>query len=469
MCSVLRLPSAPPSHVLTSVEVLPSSHGCSKTTYNHDMKRNSTTARLLATVSLVIAGLTLTGARSASAEDLGSTDFDVALNIAGIAQSAVSIGALNCSDGSRTFASTGEMMVGLATDPRIQTQLDMVCKPTLNIDSGIKTISGTMSIPSKGVTDGVFTAECSAKSNMAVTANVSVGASVPGLLSVNVSSASAPLALGCTFKGSSAQKGTDVFGTIEGFADVIGMCSSACVSLGLTATATVTAATGELKGQTGTGSYTYSDAFEIPELASIADRLAQMKGKSRVRDQRVSCPEGAEDCTIYDSNPCPNGEDSCKISTGSSPSFTCPSNATCTTVQPVQGQSHSGTLSKLSSRPSAKMRVVLASKAGPTVILRPQPLNQSTTSILSPGQPLTISGSVSSKCTIRFVGKKVVQRSLDTSSNGSASVTYSSSQLNSLIKQLGFLTKSKTKPIATVSAVCVGSSGSAVEKIQLGS
>lgn len=67
---------------------------------------------------------------------------------------------------------------------------------------------------------------------------------------------------------SSASKATDVFGTIEGYADVTGMCNSACVAVGMTAKATVTAATGELKGQTGTGTYTYTDAFELPELAT---------------------------------------------------------------------------------------------------------------------------------------------------------------------------------------------------------
>jgi hypothetical protein len=55
----------------------------------------------------------------------------------------------------------------------------------------------------------VFTAECSTKSSTAVNANVSVGASVSGLISLNVTSASSPLAFGCTFKGSSASKGTE--------------------------------------------------------------------------------------------------------------------------------------------------------------------------------------------------------------------------------------------------------------------
>jgi hypothetical protein len=152
---------------------------------------------------------TLYFASPVSADDLGSTDFNIAMNLAGLAQGAVSIGALNCSDGSRTFGSSGEMLIGLATDTRVQTKLDLSCKPTLNIDSGVKVVSGTMTVPSKGITDGVFTAECSAKSSTAVNANVSVGASVSGLISLNVTSASSPLAFGCTFKGSSASKGTE--------------------------------------------------------------------------------------------------------------------------------------------------------------------------------------------------------------------------------------------------------------------
>ena len=109
--------------------------------------------------SMVILPLAMTISGDASAENLGSTDFNIALNLAGLAQGAVSIGALNCSDGSRTFGSSSEMLVGLATDTRVRTQLNLTCKPTLNIDSSVKTVSGTMSVPSKGITDGVFTAE----------------------------------------------------------------------------------------------------------------------------------------------------------------------------------------------------------------------------------------------------------------------------------------------------------------------
>ncbi|NCZ88663.1 MAG: hypothetical protein EBY92_05640, partial [Actinobacteria bacterium] len=91
----------------------------------------------------------------AKAADLGATDFNLALNLAGLAQRSASVGSLNCSDGSRTFSSTTDMMLGLATDTRVQTQLSLNCKPALNINSGVQVITGTMTIPSKGVTDGV--------------------------------------------------------------------------------------------------------------------------------------------------------------------------------------------------------------------------------------------------------------------------------------------------------------------------
>ena len=417
------------------------------------------------TTTMALLG-TLYFASPVSAEDLGSTDFNIAMNLAGLAQGAVSIGALNCSDGSRTFGSSGEMLIGLATDTRVQTKLDLSCKPTLNIDSGVKVVSGTMTVPSKGITDGVFTAECSAKSSMAVNANVSVGASVSGLISLNVTSASSPLAFGCTFKGSSASKGTDVFGTIDGHADVSGMCSSACVALAMTARATITAATGELKGQTGTGTYTYSDAFEVPELASIADRLAQMKGRSRVRDERVSCPEGASDCTIYDSSPCPNGAETCEFKkTEGTGDFQCPAGATCTIVSTPNTVASSG-VKKLSSRPPSTMRIDLASRPGPTVIIRPMPPTSGATAILAAGQPLSIGGAPSAKCTILMKGKKSVKRSVSLNSNGVATITYSSAQLKVLATQLG-ISSAKTKT-ATVSASCAGNSPSANRTITLG-
>ena len=423
--------------------------------------------KLLAT--LFALPLVLTIGSNASAQDLGSTDFNVALNLAGLAQGAVSIGALNCSDGSRTFGSSSEMLVGLATDTRVRTQLNLACKPTLNIDSSVKTVSGTMTVPSKGITDGVFIAECSAKSSMAVNANIAVGAAVAGLISLNVTSASAPLAFACTFKGSSASKGTDVFGTIDGYADVSGMCSSACVALSMTARATVTAASGEFKGQSGTGTYSYSDAFEVPELASIADRLAQMKGSARVRDERVSCPEGAQDCTIYSSNPCPNGEETCSFTKGGqSNQIQCPEGATCTIVAPPNTVASSSTYTKMaSSRPPSTMRVNLVNQPGQTMVLRPMPPTNGSVAKLQGGQPISISGEPNATCSILLKAKKTVKRTIVLNSNGAASVTYSSAQIKTLANQLGIPKSAKTKNVS-LSASCSGNSPSAIRTIQLG-
>ncbi len=410
---------------------------------------------------------------TAQANDLGSTDFNIAMNLAGLAQSTVSIGALNCSEGGRTFNSTTDMMFGFATDQRIQGQVNMSCRPQLNINSGIRSVSGTMTIPSKGVTDGVFNAECSAKSSMSVVASVAVGAAVPGLLSVNVASASAPLAFSCSFKGSSASKATDVYGTIEGFADVTGMCNSACVAVGMTARATVTAATGELKGQTGSGTYTYTDAFELPELAAAADTLARMKGAKRVRDERISCPEGATDCTIYDSNPCPNGEDTCSFTKGGEGEFKCPEGATCTiTTAPPKNASDVLTNMRVTgSRPPSTMNVTLRAGTGDVVILRPVPTVDGGVAALTASQPISLIGPPNAKCTLTLAGKKKVNRSVTLGSTGVANVSYTAGQLTALTRQLGLPAKSKTKPTITVSTTCTSDLGAIParsRKLQLG-
>jgi hypothetical protein len=416
-------------------------------------------------LSIVLVPIALTTSSEVEAADLGSTDFNVALNLAGLAQGAVSIGALNCSDGSRTFGSSSEMLIGLATDTRVRTQLTLTCKPTLNIDSSVKTISGTMTVPTKGITDGVFVAECSAKSSMAVNATVAVGAAVSGLISLNVTSASAPLAFACTFKGSSASKSTDVFGTIDGYADVAGMCSSACVALSMTARATVTAASGEFKGQSGSGTYSYSDAFEVPELASIADRLAQMKGSARVRDERVSCPEGAEDCTIYSSNPCPNGEDTCSFTKGGqSNQIQCPEGATCTIVAPPNTVTSSHYTKLASSRPPSTMRINLASQPGQTMVLRPMPPTNGSVATLLSGQPISIGGAPNATCSVLLRAKKKVARSITLNSSGSASFSYTTAQLKSLATQLG---TSKTKTF-TLSSSCQGNTPSISRTVRLG-
>lgn len=434
----------------------------------------TTCSFLLATLAVPLPSLPV-----AHANDLGATDFNIAMNLAGLAQQSVSVGALNCSDGSRTFASTADMLIGLATDQRVQTQLSLNCRPNLIIDSGVKSVSGTMTIPSKSVTDGVFNAECSARSNMVVTASVAVGAAVPGLISVNVSSASAPLAFGCTFKGSSASKATDVFGTIEGYADVAGMCDSACVAIAMTARATITSATGELKGQTGTGTYTYSDAFELPELAAVADQLARLKGSKRERDQRVACPEGATDCTIYDKSPCANGAESCKFESSSCPPgatcttvpFVCPAGATCTTVPPRNASDDSPARRPTTSRPPSTMNINLRAGAGEVIIIRPMPTTDGGVAALTNSQPLTLSGPPASKCTLTLSAKKRVTRSVSLSESGTAIVSYTTAQIAALTRQLGLPAKSKTKPTITVTTSCTAEAGALPAKsrrLQLG-
>jgi hypothetical protein len=422
-------------------------------------RNNLITSFLVLSLVLPIAPVPLVA--PAQASDLGSVDFNIAMNLAGIAQSTVSVGAYNCSDGARSFATASDLMLGLAMDTRVQTQLGLTCRPSLNIDSGVRQISGTMTIPSRGMTDGVFTADCSAKSSMSVVAAVAIGAAVPGLISVNVQSASAPLAFSCSFKGSSAAKSTDVFGTIEGFADVAGMCNSACVSIAMNARATVTAATGELKGQTGTGSYSYSDAFELPDLAAAADTLARLKGTKRQRDERVSCPEGAEDCTIYDSNPCPNGEETCTFKKGGEGSFTCPAGAICTIVTtPLKNASDSIIERRVrAGRPPSMMRVNLRTGSGEVVILRPVPVTDGAPAALTPSQPLTLTGPPLAKCTFAMKGKKVATRAVVLSANGTATVAYTTAQLTALARQLGFPAKSKTKPTVTATATCTSDAG----------
>jgi hypothetical protein len=431
---------------------------------------NQTSKRILRTLLTICLGfpLALTIGGKSSAEDLGSTDFNIALNLAGLAQGSVSIGALNCSDGSRTFSSSGEMFLGLATDTRVRSQLNLACNPTLNIDSGIKTISGTMTVPSKGITDGVFTAECSAKSSMAVNANIAVGAAVAGLISLNVTSASAPLAFGCTFKGSSASKGTEVFGTIDGYADVAGMCSSACVAISMTARASVTAATGEFKGQSGSGTYTYSDAFEVPELASVADRLAQMKGSPRVRDERVSCPEGATDCTAYSSNPCPNGEDTCSFTKGGQTNgIQCPEGAVCTIVSPPNTVTSSRYTKLALSRPTSTMRINLLNQPGQVMVVRPMPLTNGSIATLAGNQLISISGAPNATCSVVLKAKKTVRRNITLDTSGSSSFTYTAAQLKTLATQLGIPRSAKTKTF-NISAICSGNSPSATRTIKIG-
>ena len=77
------------------------------------------------TLALGQLALPLNSIGTANASDLGSTDFNLAVNLAGLAQRSVSVGSLNCSDGTRSFGSVTDMMIGLAADTRVQSQLDL--------------------------------------------------------------------------------------------------------------------------------------------------------------------------------------------------------------------------------------------------------------------------------------------------------------------------------------------------------
>ena len=238
-------------------------------------------------------------------------DFNVVLNLAGIAQRAATIGALNCVDGGRTYASGMDMFYGLSRDPRLLSSVTLACQPAIAVDASVQQVTGTFAVPSKGIADGVITANCSAKAGISANAALTVGLGVPGLIAVNVSAAGAPLPIGCDFLGESAKTGTRVTGTIAGFAQITGMCSSACVALSLSAEAIITSTTGVLAGQTGRGTYEYRDAFELPALTEWANTLAALRPDPRKRDRRVACPEGAEDCSTFSTSPCPNGAETC--------------------------------------------------------------------------------------------------------------------------------------------------------------
>ncbi|MEK7411354.1 MAG: hypothetical protein AAB327_08250, partial [Actinomycetota bacterium] len=158
--------------------------------------------------------------------DLGPTDFNLALDLSGISSRVTTLGALNCTDSGTTYGSIDQMVAVLAFDSRLNTSINMTCRPVVNISRAVQRVSGTMTIPSKGVTDGVIVANCSAKSGISVVANATVGAGIPGIVALNVTSASGPVPYSCDFTASSAAKATGISGTIEGYASVVGMCSS---------------------------------------------------------------------------------------------------------------------------------------------------------------------------------------------------------------------------------------------------
>lgn len=379
--------------------------------------------------------------------DLGPTDFNLALDLSGISSRVTTLGALNCSDGSTTYSSIEEMVAALAFDSRLNTSINMTCRPVVNISRAVQRVSGTITIPSKGVTDGVIVANCSAKSGISVVANVTVGAGIPGIVALNVTSASGPVPYSCDFTASSAAKATGISGTIEGYASVVGMCSSSCVGIDLVSTATITSGTGELVGQTGTGTYTYSDAFEIPGLAGIADQIALLKNTTRVRDERIYCPEGTEDCSQYEPRPCPGSETECTVTQKAS------------TLSEAAGMSQQS-LRPSVGRPRSLMRVSLHAGVGDVVILRPMPRTVTAIGTLVGGEPITVKSVPKSSCVVTLSnGKKKVSKSVTLTAEGTGNITYSKIQLKTIAKSLGLVKRGTVLPKAKVTAACKSSAG----------
>ncbi|NBP50165.1 MAG: hypothetical protein EBU70_03070 [Actinobacteria bacterium] len=430
-------------------------------------------------------------------------DFNVVLNLAGIAQRAATIGALNCVDGGRTYASGMDMFYGLSRDPRLLSSVTLSCQPAIAVDASVQQVTGTFTVPSKGIADGVITANCSAKAGISASAALTVGLGVPGLIAVNVSAAGAPLPIGCDFLGESASTGTRVTGTIAGFAQITGMCSSACVALSLSAEAIITSTTGVLAGQTGRGTYEYRDAFELPALTEWANTLAALRPDPRKRDRRVACPEGAEDCSVFSTSPCPNGAETCTTtkpetqqadegsegqpvddpnappppSDGSAPADSTappsPSPASPPPASPAPDAAPAvqiramGLLRPAVRRSPARMLVVLGDGPSPTVIARPL--------APAPGQPatigrsaaLTIAAAPGSSCTTAFsAGKRTVRRTSVVGARGTVSVPYSRAQMSALMRQLGASRRGAANPTVSLSVGC-GTSAPAVTQVQL--
>lgn len=422
------------------------------------------------------------------------------LNLAGIAQRAATIGALNCVDGGRTYASGMDMFYGLSRDSRLRSSVTLACQPAIAVDASAQQVTGTFTIPSKGIADGVIVANCSAKAGISANAALSVGLGVPGLIAVNVSAAGAPLPIGCDFVGESASTGTRITGTIAGYAQITGMCSSACVALSLTAEAIITSTTGVLAGQTGRGTYEYRDAFELPALTEWANTLASLRPDPRKRDRRVACPEGAEDCTAFSTSPCPDGAETCTttkpepqqadegsegqpVDDPNAPpppsdepaSPDSPSPASPAAASPAPASESAPTLQVRSMglllptvrRSPARMRVVLVDGPAPTVIARPLAPAPGRYGTIGRGAPLTIAAAPGSSCTTVFgSGKRTVRRTDVVGTRGTVAITYSRPQMTALMRQLGASKRGGAAPTVALSVTC-GKAAPATTQVQL--
>ena len=238
-----------------------------------------------------------------------------------------------------------------------------------------------------------------------------------------------------------------ISGTIEGYASIAGLCSSSCVAIDLVSTATITSGTGEFLGQTGTGSYTYSDAFEIPDLAGSADRIAMLKSVDRVRDERIYCPEGAKDCSQYVRTPCPDGATECAEA------------GTAGKLSTV-GQMSTQSLLPNVGRPRSLMRVSLHVGAGDVVILHPMPRSILTVGTLIGGEPITVKSVPKSSCVVTLSnGTKKVSKSVTLGADGTGNIPYTKSRLKTIAKSLGLVKRGKVFPKAKVTARCKSTAG----------
>lgn len=450
-------------------------------------------------VSPVDAATVVSGAPSTPRPAAVATpvDFNVVLNLAGIAQRAASVGALNCVDGGRTYASGMDMFYGLSRDSRLLSSLTLACQPAIAVDASAQQVTGTFTIPSKGIADGVITANCSAKAGISANAALSVGLGVPGLISVNVSAAGAPLPIGCDFVGESASTGTRITGTIAGFAQITGMCSSACVALSLSAEAIITSTTGVLAGQTGRGTYEYRDAFELPALTEWANTLAALRPDPRKRDRRVACPEGAEDCSAFSTAPCPDGAETCTTTKpapqeagegaegepvddpnappppSDAPESPAPASPSPSSPAPPPEAAPAfyvrslGLLRPMVRRSPARMRVVLVDGPAPTVIARPLAPAPGRFGSIGRGAPLTIAAAPGSSCTTVFgSGKRMVRRTDVVGTRGTVSIAYSKPQMTALMRQLGVAKRGGAAPTVALSVGC-GKAAPATTMVQL--
>lgn len=185
------------------------------------------------------------------------------------------------------------------------------------------------------------------------------------------------------------------------------------VALSLSADAVVASTTGALTDQTDRGTHEHRDAFEVPAITVWANAFALLHPDPRKRDRRVACLEGAEDCSKYRSTPCLGGAE------------------TRTTLTPEPQQAGEGDQGQPLDDP----------KAPP-----------------APGAKPT---------TVRSATKRTERRSVVATAQGTVSMSFSSWQTSSLMRELGVSKSGSVLPTVGVSAMC-GDSAPAAAQVQFG-